>query len=664
VWFALLGILVLGPLLASGYLLLLDAPAGPTAPWPEWAPLPSSGLVSVHAPFSALLRALSQPAPEWANKLLIFATVCGGGLGIFNLVFRHLRLSVAGGLLAGTLFVLNPFVYERLISGQVLFTTGVAALAWVLPSICRVASRDHLSDVLRALGGTALITCISIHAGGFCLALVLIALAASGRPLSSKVAAAGVVVAGLTALNLYWALPAWLGGEAGRMEGGDLIAYAPRPRAATILFHELVLHGFWRREFATPLSFNRPLFLIAFLPVLGLAGLGMLAGVARGPWRRSAVALVLAACLALILGMGISFPYTAGLSRFLFEHLPGYGIYREPQKWIVLVLLSYAVFAGAGLGVVGRRWHGRYERGALFSAPLLLFAATPMMLWSFGGQVRLTTFPRDWARADRAMRERPGRLLVLPWNLYQPMPLAGNRIVANPADHYFDPPTLVSGDPALPVSDTTRSSDPRDGYVSMLVRNASGLLHFGHLVAPLGVRYVALAHAADWADYGWLRRQSDLVTVSDGPHVTLYENEAWRGSVYGLRDRGRSVTWAGLVTSPRSQLRASEVLSPAPGLPSTAPLPGSGAIRKLGIWPELDSRGGRVVGTDKSCLDGWRLGSRAPSCHLAAVAAWHGPRGGTLWRPGLLTQLGAGAASAASLAVLGVAVRRAARLHP
>jgi hypothetical protein len=661
-WFALVAGAVLGPLARPGYLLLLDAPAGPDAPWPSWAPLPSEGLVNATVPFDTLVRILGQLSPQAPNKLLIAGVILVGGIGLFRSATRCLGASPGPALLGATLFVVNPFVYERLLAGQLSFAFGCALLPWALPSLGRVVTGGRSGDVLRSVLWIAAASAVSVHVGGMVLVLVLAAVAASPRRLGDRSRMAALTVLVAAGLSLYWALPSTLASEQTRLGAGDLAAFAPRPRSPEILPRALLLHGFWRNEFTTPLRNDPLLFLASFLPILGLAAGGFFARLSSRRWRRGTIALSLAAAWGLLLGMGTSFPATAGLTRFLFQRLPGYGIYREPQKWLALVMLFYAVLSILGLQGLIERLRARRLRVAALSSVLLVFAATPTMLWGFAGQAGLTTFPRDWAVGDRIASASKGALLFLPWNLYEPLPFAGNRIIGNPGEHYFSVPTLSSNDPRLGARDPTLQADPRDRYVSALMDSARHPVHLGHLVAPLDIRHVALAHVANASDYGWLYRQDDLVKVFDGPDLTLFENLAWRGPAYSLRAPGRDLSTRELLGHPQLQLRAGRVLDTEASA-AIGGLKGPAFMRSLPFWQEIDAPPSRVTGTARSCADGWRLGSKRPLCHLGAVAAFVSSGDRTLWRPGLFVQIMGYTGSLATAAALLVLSRRDRSTH-
>ncbi len=162
------------------------------------------------------------------------------------------------------------------------------------------------------------------------------------------------------------------------------------------------------------------------------------------------------------------------------------------------------------------------------------------MFWGFAGQVKPAHYPASWAEADRIMDARgPGRVLVFPWHLYTVWSFSDGRIVANPAPAFFAREVLA-GDEAGFRSVGTQSPDPFSRYVGDLLRSRQEIRWLGHLVAPLGVRFVVLMEEADWQEYGFLSRQHDLVPVYRSDRLVLFENQAWRGEVFGL-DEGAAI---------------------------------------------------------------------------------------------------------------------------
>jgi hypothetical protein len=660
--FAALAAAVLGPVLGDGYLLLLDSPAGPEPLGPDFTPLPSRGLIASSAPFVALLGAVNSVLPEIGNKLLVFLTVFLGGWGMYRFVTSTLALGAPAGVVGAAFFAVNPWLYERLLAGQLWLTLAYGLLPWALPALVDLATDGGAVPALRAALRVGAIAVIDIHVGGIAVVLLVAAALVSATRLARSVARAALAPVTVLALHLYWVLPAALAREAARLGASDLRAFAPVPRSAQILTHVLLLHGFWRDEFPTPLGSLGPEFLIAFAVIAVFVVYGITLSLQSSRWRRAAVALVLTSGLALALGMGTSFPPTAPIARWLFHNFPGYGVYREPQKWIGLVALAYAVFLAVGIhGLhrhVAHRW-GRTVAAATGVLAVLPLVATPLMLWGFAGQVTTSSFPHDWHRVAQAVEASEGRLLFLPWNLYQPLPFAGGRVIANPAELFFPVPTLLS--PEARTGGTV-SADPRLRFVTKLLRRPRHIDLFGHLVAPLGVRYIALARIADFARFGWLDEQSDLRVVLRGDDMTLYENDAWRGDRYGLNDPAPGVldhAWPKTPTH-ADQRRAVSRLAPASPAAESGRLPGSSLARLLPGVESVEPPRAPVLGTSLACTDGWRLGDAEPECHLGAVAAFPQPdEAAPLWRPGLTTQLLGYALSLAALAATTIAIKRA-----
>jgi hypothetical protein len=643
IWFIALAALVLGPLAAGGYLLLLDAPAGPNPEWPPFLAVPSEG-ISPSVPGLAIERLLGYAHPQLPNKLFIAAAVIVGGAGIYRFLTHKAGTAAPAAIVAATFFCINPWVNDRMVSGQLLLTGAYALLPWLLSSLSDVVVGLNKLNVARALGWCAAIGAVDIHVGGMAVLLLVAAIAFSNHASLGKLGYISVCLLVLVAINSFWIVPSLFVGEAARLGSGDLVAYAPRPRSARILPFVLTLHGFWRSEFDRAIDLYPARFFATFLPLVLAALYGLTRAISSKTWFRASSALASTCAIAIVLGMGRSFPPTRAIADWLFNNMPGYGIYREPQKWIAILALGYALFTGVGLDGIARRLekvgHGTGRLVALAIALPLL--ASSVMLWGFGGRVHLSHFPQGWEEAEKITEGQDGNLLFLPWHHYQPLYFADFRIVANPAPDYFSSRVLISDDAQLFVREDTAPADPRDLYVAKLLRNRSEVEQFGHLVAPAGVRYVALAHVADFGSYKFLDRQSDLELVLSTDDMTLYQNLAFRGTSYGLTEASTASGLGQVLASAELQEKAASELQVFEASAASEPLPGPSFIQGVPGWDRIDGVDTPVVGTDKSCLDGWRLGNEDPVCHLGALAAYQSS--GTdvrLWRPGVAVQAAA-----------------------
>ena len=99
--------------------------------------------------------------------------------------------------------------------------------------------------------------------------------------------------------------------------------------------------------------------------------------------------------MSLILGIGIASSVTAPIIQLAYEYLPLFSGYREPQKWIGLLMVVEGVGLLIGLGYMLQRW----GRDRLVAISLVLAMSLILLIWSPGplmgyhGQLRTTLYP-------------------------------------------------------------------------------------------------------------------------------------------------------------------------------------------------------------------------------------------------------------------------------
>jgi hypothetical protein len=595
-------------------------------------PLPSSGDIGNTLPLVATyaaLRELWEPLPE---KLILLVPIVLGGLGLYRLARGALGLGTLAAVFGGTLFVVNPFVHDRYQVGHLYFVLAYALLPWAAAPLFRALRDPSRREALIAGLWLAGLAAVSFHVAGlYALLVVVFALAAAGRARARLAFVARAAGLGLVA-SAYWLLPFVVAPE--RPVGtGDLDAFETRPDGFEVVPTLLALYGFWRREFTRPVE-EHPVLYAVVLPILALVVWGAVLLLRSAKDRRLGIALVAAGSLGVVLAAGTAFPPTGGVFRWLFVNVPSLGAYREPQKFLALTVVAYAI-----LGAVGLERALRARRPALLAAAVafssvLLYGHA--LLWGLGGEIQLSRYPASWAQADRVMQERgDGRLLVLPWWLYEDWPFTDGRIVASPAPSFFSGrEVLVGRDIGLGLP--SASVDPFSYYVDDVL-DLEGVRNLGERVAPLGVRYVAWTEEADLDDLELLSRQRDLTRIYNGGDLVLFESLAWQGDVTGLEAIVEEEPYVGAVGDPELPL-----------------------VRRLPGWSKVVPRSEAAVAVGERCNDGWRLDDAPARCHLGAVAAFDAPDdAAVLWRPIAALQAWA---LAVTLTALGWAVVRLRRL--
>lgn len=518
---ALTSFLVVLPWVRRGWLLLLDWTPGPHLPVPKafW------GLDGTHQaglPFALLALGVSKAVgAAMMGWLLIAVALAVSGVGAGILVGGTSLRRIA----AGTLYAVNPLVFDRVFAGHVGYLMAYAVLPLVVASVLRW--RDEFSwRGMRPALWLALATALTSHflwIGGVVL-LAHVATSNRRRPSLGWIS----LIAVLTLLmSAYFIVPSVGRAEPVQTSHGHLEAFRTRPDPGLGLAVNVAgLYGFWRVEPTLPKQevAGWPVFLGA---IVLLAGAGLRRAWREDETRHLAHVLGVSGVAGLFLAMGDQGP-TGPVFRWLFDHVPGFEIMREPQKFACLLALGYAVgfaFAIENLARGAIRKGARVAASALAVVLPLLY--TPTLLFGLAGAAPVTRYPSSWSAVDRLMGGGDGKLLFLPWHQYLSFPFTG-RVIANPADGFFRRETLAGDNVELPAvrSDSVLR---RSQYLEFLYAHGQDLCAFGQLVAPLGVEYVALASTVDFTSYKWLDNQVDLKVLVRRRDLTLYRNLRYVG---------------------------------------------------------------------------------------------------------------------------------------
>ena len=554
------------PLLRPGTLLLLDYadyPAGEHSSLGAYAWGFAPGLTS-RAPINALLLGLFRVLPWGPVKLLPVLLLPPLAAWGFSRLFARRPLATIAATL---LFVVNPFVYERMLAGQIYLVLGYALLPLFL-SLLLSKSEDVAAPIAAGLL-FALLMGLSPHFAflGGLLLFVAVGLSLGRGERRRTLRRAGVTLLVAILASLYWLIPiATQASDLGRVTGTDLETFRTVPDPAFGLAANVAgLYGFWRAGPPLPKE-SLPAWPLLLGVILIVVGIGARAAGSDG-YGKVAKILIVGGVSAFILALGAQGP-TAGVFRFLFEHLPGFRIMREPQKFDALLALSYAGLFGLGAHALVKASTQRTARAVVAVVILAVPCAyTFRMLWGFGGYARPSSFPTSWTEADALMGNGPGKVLALPGDQYLSFPWTQQRAVASPVGSFFERDVLIDGRLRLGGLES-QTADPRTRYLRFIADHGSRTTRLGNLVAPLGVQYVLLVKTGDWARYSWLEDQTDLRLVRSWPDLELFENVEPVSSAYApqrlvtVQDWGEIV---GLAQRARLSELAVTVRDPVPG---------------------------------------------------------------------------------------------------
>ena len=166
--------------------------------------------------------------------------------------------------------------------------------------------------------------------------------------------------------------------------------------------------------------------------------------------RRAALVLVAMSLVFVFLAKGLQPPFRQ-LNLFLYNHVPGFWLFREPMSKLgQLLVIFFGMLIAIGLDSVWERWKARPSVGTRLAVvgvwiAFIVVIVQPYPLWTGAvipdvrpnqpsAHVRVPQFWRDMAQTVNA-DERPGKVLVLPLDDYYQMPttwgFAGVDSIAN-----------------------------------------------------------------------------------------------------------------------------------------------------------------------------------------------------------------------------------------
>jgi len=349
-------------------------------------------------------------------------------------------------------------------------------------------------------------------------------------------------------VNFFWLLPA-LTSQGGYLESigvADLYGFAPEDTTGMgVEFSLASMHGFWRGGY-TYASDLLPGWYLIFFVVLLLSILGFLYYCRDKGMGWKVIGIAAGSVVAFILALGVSSSATEESARWLFDSVPFMRGFRDSQKFVAVLVLSYSFLGGLG---VDRLLSGlekrRIARSGVVAKVVLLviILILPLlysfpMFWGFGGQLHTTDYPEDWYEADEYFESHPGdyTVLFLPWHMYMDFGFAGTRL-ANPAESFFTPNILQSADVEM---GGIHSDDPARAYVQFLIDNGDRIEDMGSYLSLLNVRYVILAKEVDYLSYSFLLNQTDLAVISNSTHLYILENKAHTSILFSV-DRVNSL---------------------------------------------------------------------------------------------------------------------------
>ncbi len=288
--------------------------------------------------------ALTTTFPTLFQKLLLFSTFFLSGY--FMHILSGKLISNKIGFYAGFLYMINPFTYIRILTGQ--WYISYATIPLLLYIFINLLENKKNIEKIKFIFVLSIIS-INIHMLIIALITIFIILLfwfSKYRDIRiSKVILLSIIP--FILLNSYWIIPILSAKNtiANNITDKDLEAYAPKGT----LFDIAAMYGFWREGYIYAKDFI-PGWQILYLIILLLAIIGFLAYYKDEKIGYIVKAIGVIGIVGFILASGIKGPFGDQI-YWLFDNTILKG-FRDSHKFVSMMVLAYAMLGGLGVNKI------------------------------------------------------------------------------------------------------------------------------------------------------------------------------------------------------------------------------------------------------------------------------------------------------------------------
>jgi hypothetical protein len=518
IFFLGLSLATISCLLNPGYVLTLDMVFGPSPKILDVYGLSDPPVFGGGLWLSFLTKLCSPIVPTWIiQKVFLFLIFFLSGFSAHSLI--ETKSSVAR-YFAGTLYMVNPFVYTRFLAGHWALLLAYAVTPFAFKYFFKFLDNPSKQNFVKTL-----ISLLFVSVSSHILALTILAffvvfcfksieLRSEVKMLLPKLA---LFALAFLAVNAYWLIPLTTAKETlvQQISERDLLIFAPRGEGLSIPYTLASMYGFWRNGYIYTKDIF-PAWHLFFILILLLA----ISGFISTYKDRKTQSIAAIGLISFLLAWG-----ALGPLKPLFESLSILRAFRDSQKFVGALVLTYAYLGALGVEDLQRSLKRKKLTCTIIIGFVLL---TPLAYnftqFGFWGQLQPTDYPPDWYKANEFLNadKQDFNVLFLPWHQYMDFGFVPNRDkrILNPAPIFFDKPVISGQNLELPGI-YTQSTNPGQRYVENLL--SSGAISGANL-RLLNVKYVILAKEADYTRYLEMLNRSDLELVFESDNIMIYRN--------------------------------------------------------------------------------------------------------------------------------------------
>lgn len=335
-------------------------------------------------------------------------------------------------MLFALIFFFSPFVYTRIMIGQLGIIIAYLLMPMFLFFLFEMFDKElEYKSVLKVVLVMALIGAMTPHF--FVLNFIMFLIysfwfyfyKAEKKDLMRYIKILSVFIILLALLNLYWIQGIFAGGMLSEINENHEDFFAPKMSSGVSAIAKVIgMWGFWREgahdRVYTLMPTGAWYALIALLIIL------MLVGYYSNPENKKSKFFYTLFWLGLILGVGISLPYTGKIFEVLFKNIPFFNGFRDSHKFVAFIALAYAYFLPNAVGAINGNliiWKNKLGKFlgifVVIGLIALIFGLNFTMI-NLNNQVKNTEYPASYQEVNEFFNNQniTGKIIYLPWQGY------------------------------------------------------------------------------------------------------------------------------------------------------------------------------------------------------------------------------------------------------
>lgn len=325
------------------------------------------------------------------------------------------------------IFFFNPFIYSRIMIGQLGITMAYLLMPLFLFYLFEMFNKEfEYKSIAKVVLAMTLIGAMTPHF--FIINFIMFIIGSfwfyfyrNNFNLKKYLKVLGIFVLLLLLMNLYWIQGMFAGGILEEIDESHESFFAPKTSEGIPAITKVIgMYGFWR-ESAYDRSYDLMPIWIWYLIIFSLVLIMIIGYYSSKDNKRSNFFYTLF-WIGLILGVGVSHQYTGRIFEQLFENLPFFNGFRDSHKFVSFIALAYAYFLPQAVNSINRlnNQNKKILKILMITGLIALILGLNFTMINLNGQVRNTEYPSDYFEANEFLnnQEINGKMIYLPWEGY------------------------------------------------------------------------------------------------------------------------------------------------------------------------------------------------------------------------------------------------------